>query len=372
MSVRMIRDVLANRNIETHCPLCGRPFDRNESGEEHIFPGWLQRHHNLWNRRLTIPNFTGKSYKVVKIKICVKCNNVRYGQRETVLANFIRADNPYAECERVDDDDLAIWLGKITWLLCRKGHSVEDFRTRNEPQKDRIIPEEIIPGTLYLGMIQRTFAMKKGMLSCYADDPFEPSLFARPYSFYRFRIDTSDNRFETFDFIDNVAVLGAAIRSGDIGLICLFDGGLHRQFRSPRYKFLADEALHPMQFNELVGRIFYDQTVIDERALTVTYYWNEKLRSVIAMHHAPRPYDPYLATNNDLRRYAAFIARYTSLDPDEIVSEHGERVFTSLEDHNGAFLRFAVTDDEIEAAKSDPNQVLRGPFDHARRQKPLR
>ena len=371
MSLRMIRDVLANRRITTHCPLCGRPFGRIKSSEEHIFPGWLQRHHNLWNRRLTIPNFIGKSYKGVKIRICFQCNNLRYGWGETVLARLVRAANPYAECAAVSDYKLATWLGKITWLLCRKSHSVEDFRTRNQPQKEQIIPEEIIPGTLYLGMIQRSFAMKKGMLSCYSDDPFEPLLFVKPYSFYRFRIDTRDTRFEVFDFIDNVTVLGAAMRSGNIGVICLFDGGLHRRFRSPRYEFLFNEALHPMQFNELVGKMFYDQTVLDDRALTVTYYWNAQLRSVIAMHHTPRFYDPYLKANDEPRRYAVFVARYTSLEPGVIVTEDGKQIFTSLEDHNGAFMRFAVTEDEIEAAKRDPNHVLRGPLDLARRLKSI-
>lgn len=112
MSLRMIRDVLANRRIATHCPLCGRSFGRIRSGEEHIFPGWLQHHHNLWNRRLTIPNFIGKSYKGVKIRICFTCNNLRYGRGETVLAKLVRAANPYAECAAVVDDKLAIWLGK--------------------------------------------------------------------------------------------------------------------------------------------------------------------------------------------------------------------------------------------------------------------
>jgi hypothetical protein len=367
----MIRGVLANRDIETHCPLCGRPFARVESSEEHIFPKWLQRHHNLWTRRLTIPNFLGKSYKSVKIRACAICNNIRYGKKETVLARLLHSADSYAECAAITDDALAIWLGKITWLLCRKSHSVEDFRTRNQPHMDRIIPHEIIPGTLYLGMIQRAFATKKGMLSCYVDDPFDPTLFVRPYSFYRFRIDTRDNKFETFDFVDNVGVLGAAIRSNNIGLVCVFDGGLHKGFRAQRFNFLNDELLHPMQFNEVVAKIFYDQTVLDERACKVTYFWNVQLRSVIAMHHAPRFYNPYLQVNDDPKRFAAFLGQYTFSDPDTIISGDGSQVFTSLQDHNGAFLRYAVTDEEIEAARRDSNQVVRGPLNAAWRQTPL-
>jgi hypothetical protein len=219
-------------------------------------------------------------------------------------------------------------------------------------------------------MMQRAFATKKGMYSCFADDPPYPSLYANPYSFYRFRIDTRDARFEAFDFADNIAVLGAAIRSNNVGLICVFDGGLHKTFRSHHFEFLANEELHPMQFNEVIGKIFFDQTVLDTRACQVTYFWNAPLHSVIAMTHTSRFYDPYLEANNDPKRYAVMVGRHTFSDPNTIVSEDGKRVLTSLTDHKGAFLRYAVTDEEIEAARNDPNQTIRGPLSAAWRQKP--
>jgi hypothetical protein len=227
-----------------------------------------------------------------------------------------------------------------------------------------------MPGTFYLGMIQRAFATQKGMFSCYADDPPLPLLYGSPYSLYRFRIDTQDTRFETFDFADNIAALGVAIRSNTIGLVCVFDGGLHQMFRSHRFDFLANESLHPMQFNEVIGKMFFDQTVLDERACQVTYFWNTPLRSVIAMTHTSRFYDPYLEANNDPKRYAIMVGRHTFSDPSTIVSEDGKQTFTSLQDKNGAFLRFAVTDEEVQKARSDSNQTVRGPLDPAWRQKP--
>lgn len=371
MSLRMIKDVLAARDIATHCPLCGRSFARVSSTEEHIFPRWMQHHHGLWTRRLTLPNFVGKTYKGVKIRVCEACNNQRYGQLETALSPLLRSADPYGALAEVPAEDLAVWLGKIFWLLCRKSHSVEDFRTRDEPEKDRVLPDSMMPGVLYLGMIQRAFATGKGMLSCHLGDPPYPPLFGVPYSLYRFRIDTRDNRFEAFDFFDNVPVLGAAIRCANVGLVCIFDGGLHRTFRAAHFGFLRAEALHPMQFNEVVGRMFFDQTVLDDRALQVTYYWNAELRSVLAMTHTPRQYNPYLEANNDPRRYAEMVGRYTFNDPDEMMTADG-RMFTCLTDNNGAFLPYAVTEEEIEAARMDPTRVFRGPIDASRRQKPPR
>ena len=365
----MLNDVLANRNIGTHCPLCGRKFGRVEATEEHIFPKWLQHHHRLLTKRLTIPNFLGKTYKSIKIDICKLCNNMRYGKLETVISELLRSPDPFVAVKAVSDDDLAIWLGKIFWLLCRKSHSVEDYRTRDDPTPDRIVPNEMMPGTTYLGMIQRAFAMRKGMFSCYASDPPIPAFYEEPYSLYRFRIDTRDARFEAFDFIDNIPVLGTAIRSDNIGIICVFDGGLHRTFRARHFDYLINEALHPVQFNEVVGKIFFDQTVLDTQANQITYFWNKPLHSVISMMHTARSYDPYLEENNDRGRYAYMVGRLTYADPGTLFSEDGQ-VFSTLTDANGDFLRYAVTDEEIEAARNDPTRQVRGPLDAAWRNKP--
>ena len=62
------------------------------------------------------------------------------------------------------------------------------------------------------------------------------------------------------------------------------------------------------------------------------------------------------------------VGRHTFSDPEAMISEDG-RVFTSLKDHKGAFLRYAVTEEEIEAARNDPNQTIRGPLSVTWRQK---
>jgi hypothetical protein len=124
-----------------------------------------------------------------------------------------------------------------------------------------------------------------------------------------------------------------------------------------------------MQFNEVIGRIFYDQTVLDPLACEVTYYWNRPLRSVIAQTHTPRSYNPYLQENDDPKRFANMVGRYTFSDPSTNVSDDG-RMFTSLKDHNGKFLRYAVTDEELEAVRRDPNQIIRGPLSTRWRQEP--
>lgn len=175
-------------------------------------------------------------------------------------------------------------------------------------------------------------------------------------------IDTRDTRFEAFDFADNLITVGGALRTGNLGLICAFDGGDQREFRLHRFHHLIREKLHPIEFGELAARVFYDHTVLHRDALRVQYYWNKGLNAVIAQTQTPRFFDPFLAEHHDPERLATMIWRGTYADPKRILHESG-RVFTCLEDHEGNFLRYAVTEEEIEAARRDLYQILMGPLD---------
>jgi hypothetical protein len=363
MSLRMIREVLKPRDIATHCPLCGRAFSRFPSDEEHIYPKWLQHHHNLWNRRLNIPNFIGKQYKSIKIMLCMRCNGKTLGNLETRLAPLLTSADPFTSVAPIENFELAVWLGKIFWLLIRKSHSVVDFRTRDLPKPDRILPNELLPGTLFLGMFERTFATRKGMMSCYDTDPSVPEFFyEEPYSLYRFRIDTRDDRFEAFDFTDSPLVLGVSMRTHNLGLICLFDGGLHQRFRRHWYESLFGEALHPIQFAEVTARIMYESDVLHDDAKRVAYYWNKDLNSVISQMHTLRNSDPYLHENHDPARLANYIGRHIFNDPAKILRPDGA-ITSCVYDSEKRFLRFAVTDAELEEARADPNRIVFGPME---------
>jgi hypothetical protein len=362
MSLRMISDVLKPRDVNTHCPLCGRNFLRVPSNQEHIFPRWLQRHHELWNRKLNIPNFLGKPYSSVKIRICKHCNGDTFGSLEHRIAPFLTDADPFAAAAALSDDELALWLGKISWLLIRKSHSIVDHRTLDSENPERIWPDDLLPGTLFLGMIERAFATDKALMSCFRGDPPIPELFyEKPFSLYRFRIDTRDKRFEAFDFADSPATLGLGFRTHTLGVVCLFDGGLHRRFRRPWYDFLFGEKLHPVQFAEVTARMVYDQTVLDDDAMRVTYYWNRGLHAVVAQSHTPRHFNPYMEKHHDSARLASVIARHTFNDPAQLEGPDG-RVITSLKDSTGRFLCFPISEAELATARADPKQTLVGPM----------
>jgi hypothetical protein len=354
MSVRMIKDVLRARDIRSQCPLCGRDESKAHHTEEHIFPGWLQQHHDLLNRRLTIPNLIGKTYKTVKIGICARCNNETFSRLETRISRALTAPHPFVEASALDRDDVAAWIGKILWLLARKSNSVQDHRTRHKAKPEQILPSALLPGLLYTGMLLRCFARGKTMRACHVDDPsMSLRLLGPAYSLYIHEIDRRDDRFESFDFMDNTLIAGAAIRSGDVGMICLFDGGLHARFLSGRYGYLDGHPLHPMQFNELTARIFYDQTLLDPQACRVAYYWNKPLNAIFAQTSGSPDLGPYRRDLHDPALLARMLGFYTYQEPKDLLFDGG-RTFTALQRPGGSFMPFAVTPEEIAAAERTP------------------
>ena len=103
MSIRMIKDVLRARDIETHCPLCGRKKAKAPHTDEHIFPLWLQHRHGLLKM---IPNLIGKKYKTVKIGICARCNTKTFSRLEGRISRALTSSNPNG----LDPDDIAAWI----------------------------------------------------------------------------------------------------------------------------------------------------------------------------------------------------------------------------------------------------------------------
>jgi hypothetical protein len=301
----------------------------------------------------------------VKVGICRRCNNETFSGVENAVARVFAAPDPFAASAALSPDFVAIWLAKIVWLLARKGNASIDHRTRNDPQPSPIVDSELIDGLLYAGMFLRTFATGKGMASCYRDDPPIPEYFyGAPFSLYAFEIDTRDTRFEAYDFLDNLFIGAAALRSGNLGFVCLFDGGLHRRFRAHAFDYLVGRKLHPMQFAEVVGLMYYDQTVVEPEANKLTYYWNKPLNAVVAQMWTPRAFNPYLQERHDPARLAQMLAFYTMHDPASLLGADGA-IFTSLRDVDGAFLPFAVTDDEMRDSMRREGAIKMGPIDPA-------
>src|SRR4051794_9339716 len=72
------------------CFLCGVSLSTGGT-QEHVFPKWLLRRHNLWNEELVLLNNTAIKYSQLKIPCCNNCNNVHLGGLENRIRTAVEA-----------------------------------------------------------------------------------------------------------------------------------------------------------------------------------------------------------------------------------------------------------------------------------------
>ena len=77
----------------------------------------------------------------------------------------------------------------------------------------------------------------------------------KPYSLFLFKV---DNKPEEFGYRDEINTQTFALRIKDFGLIiCLQDNGANAGYHHKIYHQLKEDTLHPIQFEEFSGRVFY-------------------------------------------------------------------------------------------------------------------
>lgn len=77
----------------------------------------------------------------------------------------------------------------------------------------------------------------------------------KPFSLFLFKV---DNNPEEFGYRDEINTMTFALRIRDFGLvICLQDNGANRNYHREVLEKIGNNTLHPIQFEEFSGRVFY-------------------------------------------------------------------------------------------------------------------
>ncbi|MEO1017952.1 MAG: hypothetical protein AAFY56_09690, partial [Pseudomonadota bacterium] len=241
----------------------------------------------------------------------------------------------YEAAQDVNDDTLSIWLGKIFWLLGRLGYESLDPTTRDQEAADTVMPQELMPYMTWLGLYMSAYAHGKNAWSCYHGDLPARSFYGPSYSLYRFRIDDQGQPLERFDFNDHYMANGVSMRLGDLGLICLYDDGLHKRWRGHRFEAFTQSWAHSLQFTEIVGRMYYDQLMRHPRALLYTTYWNDRFDAVITCNHWTRHEDPYWGIGDNPELYLETMNRLAPGGTHSEFIKVGDKFTTFLWDDAG-------------------------------------
>ena len=94
-----------------HCFLCGCQIEAKTGVGEHVFPKWLQKKYNLWDKQLVLLNGTRLPYRKLTIPCCAICNTTHLSKLEVKVKTIISDDS--RSLDELSDHDLNVWVSKI-------------------------------------------------------------------------------------------------------------------------------------------------------------------------------------------------------------------------------------------------------------------
>jgi len=177
-----------------NCLFCGGLAKTRED----IIPKWLQRHYNLWNQKMFLPNRTGISYRQLKVPSCPRCNNVLFSKLESKIST-----------QSGTLDDYYLWALKIHWGLITKDTTL--FKKLSSPQEGKMIDPVFISEDLEFA--QQFFKAVSGRPTQFHPSPFGSVIL----------LDTKGTNFELFDFVHSFSLGCVAITLKTKLLIVFFN-----------------------------------------------------------------------------------------------------------------------------------------------------
>src|SRR6266404_7490234 len=95
---------------ENECFLCGKKLTDDRS-DEHVYPQWFLRSHNLWNGEVDLLNGTRIKVNQVLIPCCAACNNGPLSRLEDAVKKAF--DGGISAVREFPRDSLFQWCCKI-------------------------------------------------------------------------------------------------------------------------------------------------------------------------------------------------------------------------------------------------------------------
>lgn len=72
------------------CILCGARPGQKQFNNEHVFPEWLLRHFNLFDKTITLPNGSTLRYDRNTVPCCVDCNSLMGNEIERPISEVVK------------------------------------------------------------------------------------------------------------------------------------------------------------------------------------------------------------------------------------------------------------------------------------------
>ena len=250
------------------CFVCGTFLNSYNSSLEHIYPKWLQRKFNLWNRNLVLLNQSQIKYRNLTVPCCKNCNSIMSKYLEKPIERAVELG--YEEFIKLDKKIVFQWLNKLSYGILFKELSLKtDQSNKDSP-------------TIYTKELLMLHRMQHLFLRSVIDDS---DYIGKPYSLLIFKLNIENND-ELYWARDNIHHKTFFMRLNDVGIIAnLMDNGYHEDFfmEMPRMSDLTEKELHLIQFAELCAKIHYKSNLFHIQPIyTMTFDENKKIKHIIS------------------------------------------------------------------------------------------
>ncbi|WP_428327515.1 hypothetical protein [Mucilaginibacter sp.] len=225
----------SNRN----CFLTGQALTTEEEKIQ-VFPQWLMSRYALEDKPFKLLDESMATYKDLKIPCSAVVNEKYLEPLELEIAAAF--EKGYDAIKELDDLKLFQWAGKLLYgIIFNEIQS--GIKLQHSQGEEFNISNSIIHKFSNLHLMLQSLNLSVN---------FEDF---KPYSVFLFKV---DNNQEEFGYRDEINTLTFSLRIRDFGLIiCLQDNGSNKRYHQEIFQKIENELLHPIQFEEFSGRVFY-------------------------------------------------------------------------------------------------------------------
>jgi len=229
----------SNNFSNTTCFLTGQKLSSPEEKIQ-VFPQWLMSRYALEDQPFKLLDESMATYKDLKIPCAAEVNEKWLEPLENEIATAFEIG--YEAIKNLDEQKLFQWAGKLLYgIIFNEIQS--GIKLQHSQGEEFNISQSIIHKFSHLHLMLQSINL-----------PLEFDGF-KPYSVFLFKVDNNEKE---FGYRDEINTMTFALRIKDFGLvICLQDNGANKSYHKEVLDKISDNILHPIQFEEFSGRVFY-------------------------------------------------------------------------------------------------------------------
>jgi hypothetical protein len=223
----------------TTCFLTGQKLTSSEEKIQ-VFPQWLMSRYALEDQPFKLLDESMATYKDLKLPCAARVNEIWLEPLEAEIAAAF--DSGYEAIKELDEQKLFQWAGKLLYgIIFNEIQS--GIKLQHSQGEEFNISQSIIHKFNHLHLMLQSINLPLTF------DGF------KPYSIFLFKVDNNEKE---FGYRDEINTMTFALRIKDFGLvICLQDNGANKSYHKEVLDKIWDNTLHPIQFEEFSGRVFY-------------------------------------------------------------------------------------------------------------------